>query len=240
MITELTTGLLIGLVGSLHCFGMCGPIAVALPIYKSAGLKFFLGRFLYNVGRVVTYVSLGAMAGLIGERFAVAGLQQEVAIVVGSLMLLTAIVPRVMNRVWNKFLFTQSATTFVKRTFAAQFQRRTLASLFALGLINGFLPCGLVYMAMAGSAAAGSVAGGAALMAGFGAGTVPVLFGISIAGSLLPADTRRSLSRWAPLFVGALGLLLILRGLNLGIPMVSPKAPAIGTASQTPPCCSPS
>jgi uncharacterized protein len=236
MITELSAGFVIGLVGSVHCIGMCGPIAVALPVYQRSGWKLLFGRLLYNGGRVVTYMMFGAMAGVIGQRFAVAGFQQEVSIAVGSLMILTALAPGIMNRFWMKVPFTQKLNVYLKKMFAAAFQKRTLASQLAIGVVNGLLPCGLVYMAMAGSAATGSTSGGVAFMAGFGAGTIPVMLGVSVAGSLLPAAVRRRLSRWAPAFILVLGMIIVLRGLNLGIPMVSPKIP-VHTAAQVPPAC---
>jgi uncharacterized protein len=236
MITELSAGFVIGLVGSVHCIGMCGPIAAALPVYRRAGWRFLFGRMLYNGGRVITYVVFGAMAGLIGQRFAVAGFQQEVSVAVGSLMILTALAPGLMNRFWMKVPFTQKLNAYLKKMFAAAFQKRTLASQLAIGVVNGFLPCGLVSMAMAGSAATGSMTGGVAFMSGFGAGTIPMMLGISVAGILLPAAVRRRLSRWAPAFILVLGVIILLRGLNLGIPMVSPKIP-VPTAAQVPPAC---
>jgi hypothetical protein len=236
MLLALTTGFLIGLVGSVHCAGMCGPIALALPVNAKREWKFYIGRILYNGGRTLTYSFFGAMMGLIGERFFVAGLQQEVSIAVGTVMIATAVAPRFVNSFLGKFSAAQTITIRLKKIFAAAFQRRTVASLFVIGVVNGFLPCGLVYMAMAGAATTGTIGGGSLFMAGFGIGTIPVMLAVSLLGSFLSAGVRQKLSRLAPVFIFVLGAILLLRGLNLGIPMVSPKIP-VQTAAAPPPCC---
>jgi uncharacterized protein len=237
MITAITTGFLIGLVGSFHCIGMCGPIAIALPVNGTRGWKFFIGRILYNVGRITTYAALGTMMGVIGQRFFVAGFQQEISVAVGGAMIVSAVAPRLMNRFLGKFSIAQTITRGLKTIFSSAFRKRTVASLFVIGVVNGFLPCGLVYMAMAGSATMGSIALGAVFMAGFGVGTLPVMLGVSVAGSLVSASARHRMSRLAPVFIVLLGVIILLRGLNLGIPMVSPKISAPAAAVSAAPCC---
>ncbi len=232
-----STGFLIGLVGSFHCIGMCGPIAIALPVTAKGTWRFYAGRFLYNIGRTVTYAFFGAMMGVIGQRFFVAGFQQEVSIVVGALMIASAIAPGLVNRIFGNLKIAQTITTRLKELFSAAFRKRTVASLFVVGVVNGFLPCGLVYMAMAGAATTGSIEGGAVFMAGFGLGTIPVMLGVSVAGSFIPLAVRHKISRLTPVFLFVLGVILLLRGLNLGIPMVSPKIPAQSAAAAAPPCC---
>lgn len=239
MISVLTAGFFIGLAGSIHCVGMCGPIAAALPSAGERGAAYLFGRMLYHLGRSASYVLLGAAAGLAGQRFVVAGFQQEVSVAVGSLMVLTALLPGIMNRVWANVPIAYRVQAALKKAFGSAFRKRTRASLFAVGVVNGFLPCGLVYMAMAGASATGSIGEGMLLMAGFGIGTMPLLFGVSAAGSIVPLPVRRRLLRLAPVFVFVLGIILILRGLNLGIPMVSPKIPVQAAAAQAPPCCMP-
>jgi sulfite exporter TauE/SafE len=237
MFLALTTGFFIGLVGSFHCIGMCGPIALALPVNARGTWGFYVGRIVYNAGRTLTYTVFGAMMGLIGQRFFVAGLQQEVSIVVGGAMIISAVAPTLVNRLFGTFTPAQKITGRLKKIFASAFQRRTVASLFVIGLVNGFLPCGLVYMAMAGAATTGSAGAGSLFMAGFGMGTIPVMFGVSVAGSFLTVTVRKKLSRLTPVFVGILGLIILLRGMNLGIPMVSPKIPVQTTSPAEAPCC---
>lgn len=236
MFLALTTGFFIGLVGSFHCIGMCGPIAITLPVNAHGTWRFYIGRILYNGGRTLTYTIFGAMMGLIGQRFFVAGLQQEVSIAVGGAMMVSAVAPRLVNRLQGKFSIAKAITTKLKKIFSAAFQKRTVASLFVIGVVNGFLPCGLVYMAMAGSATTGTIAGGALFMAGFGMGTVPVMLGVSVAGSFLSVAVRQQMSRLSPVIIFLFGAILFLRGMNLGIPMVSPKIP-VQTAAAAPPCC---
>lgn len=237
MILALTTGFFIGLVGSFHCIGMCGPIAIALPVNEKGTWRFYLGRVLYNAGRTATYAFFGAMMGVIGQRFFIAGFQQEVSIVVGGVMMLSAVAPGLAHKFFGRVTIAQTITARLKQLFSAAFRKRTVLSLFVVGVVNGFLPCGLVYMAMAGAATTGSIGGGALFMAGFGLGTIPVMLGVSVAGSFLSLGVRHKLSRMTPVFVFVLGLILLLRGLNLGIPMVSPKIP-VQTAAVVPQCCS--
>ena len=110
----------------------------------------------------------------------------------------------------------------LKSMFGQLLQQRTVVSQFGLGAINGLLPCGLVYIAAAGAAATGQPIEGAIHMAAFGAGTLPVLLGIGMAGRSLSFMPR--FRRLIPVTVGMVAVLLILRGLALGIPYLSPAA----------------
>jgi hypothetical protein len=225
---ELWTALLLGLVGSAHCAGMCGPLALALP-GGGARATFVVGRLLYNFGRVLTYVLMGAFFGLLGHGFALAGLQRWVSLVLGIVILVGLFVsPRFANAL--------PVTRFVgwlKSTLGRLFQRRALTSLFAVGILNGLLPCGLVYIACAGAVNTGSLLSGMEYMLAFGLGTVPMMLAISLIGTKLQFVLRLRLQRLIPVSLAVVGALLLLRGMALGIPYVSPKLPAQPAAASS-------
>ncbi len=223
---EIWLGLMFGFFGSPHCIGMCGPVALALP---SGGYKIgfaWMGRILlYNVGRAVTYALMGAVLGLIGSSVAGFGFQNEVSIGVGIFMVLMALVPTKLSKI---IFSNQAVNTFpdrIKRRFNFLMTRHGYFSLLSIGLINGLLPCGFVYMALAGSIALADWFSGMMYMFLFGLGTTPALFAVSFFGHMVSANVRKKLTRLAPVAIGGLGIIFILRGMELGIPYLSPKAP---------------
>ena len=230
--------LLLGLVGSLHCAGMCGPIAIALPLNNQSWLARITGGLLYNSGRTITYALLGAILGLAGMGLALGGMQQWVSIILGAVMILAVLIPR-MGAAGNKMtLLTDKISGLLKKPFVRLFRIRTYSSLFIIGLLNGFLPCGLVYIALAGALVMSRVYEGAFYMIVFGLGTIPMMLAISIAGNIISQKLRKKLSKAIPLFIILLGTLFILRGLNLGIPYISPKLGQHGEKA-TMECCQP-
>ncbi len=214
---------LIGLFGSFHCIGMCGPIALALPVQKDSRVKLIIGRILYNVGRAITYGIIGILFGLIGQSLSLAGFQQSVSIVAGVLILLMVILP---SKYSQKFYLLKPAygfTNFLKRKFGVLLKQKSVMSVFLIGILNGFLPCGLVYIAVAGAIATGNYLEGAIYMFVFGLGTLPIMLAVSLAGNFISLNVRRRVNKMIPAFLVVLGILFILRGMNLGIPYVSPK-----------------
>jgi sulfite exporter TauE/SafE len=221
--TILWTSFVVGLLGSLHCIGMCGPITMALPVFRNAPATLLTSRILYNVGRTLTYALMGALIGLLGQGFSLVGAQQWLSIGAGILLILIVFIP---SRISARFSILKPAhhfTAFIKERFGKLLKRQTLHSTFLIGIINGFLPCGLVYVALAGALATGSVIGGIGYMTFFGLGTLPMMFIFSLAGQFISLEVRRKFTRLIPTFIVALGILFILRGMNLGIPYISPK-----------------
>jgi hypothetical protein len=214
----LFTAILLGAVGSLHCAGMCGPLALALPVTGSSRATFVLGRVAYNLGRVVTYCLLGAAFGLVGQTLAFAGFQRWVSLAAGAAILLGLLV----SSRFTVSVPVASTVAWVKSGLCALLRRRSLTSVFSLGVLNGLLPCGLVYAACAGAVATGSLLTGVKYMAAFGFGTVPMMLGIGLAGHKLQLALRFRLQRLIPACVALVAVLLILRGLSLGIPYLSP------------------
>ena len=219
---ELWTAFLLGFVGSAHCAGMCGPLALALPGAVGVRTKFIAGRLLYNLGRIVTYSLMGALFGLLGHGFVIAGLQRWVSLTLGAVILIGLVVsPRFANAVP-----VAGVVGWLKSSLGKLFQRRALSSQFGIGLLNGLLPCGLVYVACAGATASENFLRGVEYMAAFGLGTLPIMLAISLLGQKLQLQLRFKLQRLIPVSLAIVGLLLLLRGMALGIPYVSPQLPA--------------
>jgi len=227
---EILAAFVVGLVGSLHCIGMCGPIAIALPVPNSGNLSFFTGRILYNLGRVATYSFLGAALGLLGNKIALAGAQQAVSIVLGVVIIIAVLLPQKYKNHFAQHTLTQKLAQPLKANIGVLFKKGTFSAMFLIGILNGFLPCGLVYVALAGAIASGDVISGAAVMILFGLGTVPAMFAASVFGKFINIGIRAKLRKAVPVLAIILGVIFILRGMNLGIPFLSPK---LFTESQT-------
>jgi hypothetical protein len=219
---ELWTAFALGMVGSLHCAGMCGPLALALPATGNSALGFTTGRVLYNCGRILTYCSLGFIFGLFGKSLLLAGIQRWISIALGLALITGLFASRkiALGRPLTRWVHT------LKSGMSRLLGRRSSGSLLLLGLLNGLLPCGLVYVACAGAAMTSSALAGAAYMASFGAGTVPLMLTLGLSGKLVPLSLRLKLHAAIPVSILLLGLLLILRGMSLGIPYLSPDLAA--------------
>ncbi len=220
--------LVLGAVSSLHCIGMCGPLAMALPL-KEKNAPRFTGALLYNLGRMTTYAAFGLIFGLIGRSFAWFGWQQKISITLGVIILVSLVLPRILDNQnmitkWN----TRVMTTLRGKLGQLLFNGNP-ASLYAIGLLNGLLPCSMVYLALAGSVATGSAVSGAMFMALFGAGTLPAMWTVSVFGGMMKQSVRVSARKLFPAIMMIMAILLILRGLNLGIPYLSPKL-GVGTS----------
>jgi sulfite exporter TauE/SafE len=226
MVPEVLTFFFIGLFGSLHCVGMCGPIAIALPIPNSNNLSFVAGRLLYNVGRVFTYSFLGAIFGLLGSRLVISGFQQSVSIGLGIAIVVVVLIPPKYKAIITQHSIIQKITLPLKSGISNLFKQGTFSAMFLIGLLNGLLPCGLVYVALAGAIASGNAISGTIVMIIFGLGTIPIMFAATIFGKFINLNIRRKISKAIPVFALVLGLLFIVRGMGLGIPYLSPKISA--------------
>lgn len=219
---DFITPLTIGLIGSFHCIGMCGPIVVALPLKNRNFLSKISGALLYNSGRIITYGILGLLFGLLGRGIHMAGFQRWTSIVLGSAMIVSVLFPFVFReKITIGKLFSGFAARLIM-SFKKWFSSRSFFSLFIIGLLNGLLPCGLVYVAIAGAINSGTVISGAVFMIFFGMGTVPLLLTATMASNLIGQTIRIRMQKVVPYFVFFLGVLFILRGMSLGIPYISP------------------
>ncbi len=223
MVVEILTGALVfGFFTGFHCAGMCGPIAIALPLKNTSKLARFTGAFLYNIGRSITYAAMGFLFGMLGEGLNMAGFQQWVSIVMGTLMILSVLFPSLFK---DRFELNKTAFNFVgnvKLKLRKLFSDPRHGTLFLIGLLNGLLPCGPVYAAVAAAIATGDAGTGAAFMFLFGIGTMPMLLAISLIGNIISGNLRKKIAKFIPVTVVIIGLLFILRGANLGIPFLSP------------------
>lgn len=225
------TAFITGLLGSFHCAGMCGPIALATPTVGRTLAAKLGSKFIYNLGRIITYALLGALLGAFGLGLKLAGLQQSISIAAGIIIILGVIAS-------TNFLHSIAGNPFsmLKQKVAANlFHSKSFSALFLIGLLNGLLPCGFVYIGLIGSVATQSVLEGVLFMALFGLGTFPMMFGISVLGQFISVSIRSRINRFTPAFAIIIGCLFILRGLNIGIPYVSPKISS--NNSQIEDCC---
>ena len=214
--------LILGLISNLHCLGMCGPLAMALPVGQLRGANKAFSILLYNIGRIAIYAVLGFIVASFGKGLNLIGIQQQVSILAGVSLVFLALIPYL-----KRFLLKINSTILLqtghfRSLFSSQIKKRNRSSMFVLGVLNGMLPCGLVYVALAGVLASSTALEGMLYMVLFGVGTLPVMFMVPMFSSLLAKNVRQRFQKLVPITVLAFGLLLILRGSNLGIPFVSP------------------
>lgn len=211
----LWTAFTIGLFGSLHCIGMCGPIALAVGGQRR---HVWANGLLYNLGRTVTYTFIGGLIGLLGKGLFIAGFQKTMSIAIGVALLLIALfsinVETNLLKIgsFNRLIFS------LKSGIGRWMERRGLAGTFAVGILNGFLPCGLVYMAVVGALSTGEILSGMAYMALFGLGTLPLMTAASLAGNFASLRFRVIFQKIYPAFLVFFALLFLFRGLNFHVP----------------------
>ncbi len=218
----LLTALLFGLLGSFHCVGMCGPIAFLLPVDRNNPVKRVLQVTTYHAGRLTTYATIGLLFGFLGKRLDVFGYQQQLSIAIGLLMILVVLLPSKVFQRYNGSRFMYQWVGKIKNALGAQLKHKSMDRFFVIGFLNGFLPCGLVYMAVFGSVAAGNSLQGALYMIFFGLGTIPLMTTATYLGNFLNTSLKERLLKAIPVAVIVIGALFILRGLGLGIPYISP------------------
>lgn len=212
---------IIGALGSVHCVGMCGPLALSLPLVNNGRKSKTVSILLYNSGRVVTYSFFGVLFGIIGKTFSLFGYQQWLSISLGALIILFLILPK-KSKVFEKTNIVIHFFYKVRTRLGKLFQKRNYKSVFFIGLLNGLLPCGLVYMAVAGAVATASIVNSSLFMASFGLGTFPMMISVSYFGSFISMAGRQKIKAAYPYLMFIMAFLLIVRGLGLGIPYISP------------------
>jgi len=220
----LYTALIFGLLGSFHCVGMCGPIALLLPVDRTNTIKKLAQIFLYHFGRILAYASIGLLFGTIGKGLQLFGIQQQLSIAIGLLMILFVLIPA---KVFNRYNFSRPlfrVISKIKNSLGVTLKKKTPDAFLTIGFLNGFLPCGLVYMAVFGAIASGTALEGSLYMAFFGLGTIPLMTVAVYAGNFVSGKVRQHIRRTVPVFVVLMGFLFVVRGMGLGIPYLSPKA----------------
>ena len=229
------SALILGFMGSLHCVGMCGPIAFMLPVDHTNNLKKAAQVSLYHLGRLLAYGTIGLVFGILGKGLYVFGMQQKLSVAIGILMIILVLIP---SKVLNRFQISRpvyKVISKIKSRLGKEFKKKTADTFLTIGFLNGFLPCGLVYMALFGAIAMGNVAQGSLYMVLFGLGTIPLMTSAVYFSGLLKGGIKKRVQKLIPVFIVLMGALFILRGLGLGIPYVSPK-PVIEIASSKMEC----
>ncbi|WP_291967748.1 sulfite exporter TauE/SafE family protein [Maribacter sp.] len=218
----LLSALILGLMGSLHCVGMCGPIAFMLPVDRTNNYKKFGQIFIYHFGRLLAYGIIGLVFGLLGKGLSIFGIQQKLSITIGVIMILIVLIPYQTFNKYNLSKPVYKIISKVKNQLGKELKKKSPDTFLTIGFLNGFLPCGLVYMALFGSIAMGDALQGSLYMILFGLGTLPLMTAAIYFSNLLKGGIRQKVQKAIPVFVIIIGALFILRGLGLGIPYVSP------------------
>jgi sulfite exporter TauE/SafE len=222
MITEaMTGGLVLGAFSSLHCIGMCGPLALALPVQHLPLWQQRVAALMYNVGRIVTYSLFGLFFGIAGRSLYMAGFQQWLSIISGIVILAFIINYYLLKKAWQP-KWTLRLHTAVQQLMIKTLRTDRKEAYLFLGMINGLLPCGMVYVALAAALNFSEVQQSVLFMSGFGAGTIPLMLLLSIAGNSFSFSIRTRIKRVVPYLMTVMAVLLIARGMNLGIPFISP------------------
>lgn len=202
------SGWWLGLGSSGHCLGMCGPIAIALPFRDEFG-RMNWGKYqIYQLGRILTYISIGIVIGLVGKAITWQGFGNWLSILSGLFLIILALNQTIWNQKKQYSGLSNWISSIWKKTFQSKY---TISYLFA-GAANGLLPCGMVYAAAIAALGTGDGLGSVALMAGFGLGTLPVFF-------LLPSFSKiiskypRVWRSFVPIALALTGIWLIARGL---------------------------
>jgi sulfite exporter TauE/SafE len=215
-VTAFAAGLLMGFGSSLHCAAMCGPLviwATGIAGTPDAGWLSVLGRSAWHhAGRVGMYASLGLAVGFSGELLADAGMRQVLAIAVGTSLVTGGVLT------WRGSRWQAPGSRWQSRAvaWAGRMRRDRWWGRAALGLMNGLLPCGVLYGAILAASGFGSALMGLGFMTAFGLGTVPALATISLSAASRPA-WRTALRQASPAATVLVGLLLIARGFDLPV-----------------------
>nr|WP_315223438.1 sulfite exporter TauE/SafE family protein [uncultured Flavobacterium sp.] len=219
----LYSALIFGIISSFHCIGMCGPIAMMLPVDNQNGVKKAFQIGTYHFGRITAYATIGLIFGLLGRGFFLAGLQQKMSIFIGLAIILIVLIP---EKAFANYNFSQPVYKLIskiKSSLGSQFKNKSYKSLFIIGLLNGFLPCGMVYVALFGAIAMQSASLGVLYMVLFGLGTIPLMTLVVYIHAVLKLSYRNKIQKVIPYVTLCIGILFILRGLGLGIPYISPS-----------------
>jgi sulfite exporter TauE/SafE len=216
-------GFFMGLLGSVHCIGMCGPLVMALPYSHLMPVQKLIATVLYHLGKIITYGILGIVVGVFGKQIPFYNVQQHFSILIGILMLVYV--------VWVFYLHPKRKLGFLRIDWIQKpilsalgkllNQKKTGAFLF-IGMLNGLLPCGMIYLALSSAWANQSIVQSGLFMVFFGMGTVPALILVAFGSQLLGIRFRQNIQKALPIMLFGMGVLLILRGMNLGIPFISP------------------
>lgn len=218
LLQSFIVGILIGAGGSMHCLAMCGPLVLRFQSRVAGGLRQYFAFIAYHCGRVSSYIFLGTLFGMLGMSVAILRAGQFFAIVAGIVIILLSLGK--YNPHWP--LLQQVSNKVAKYIGNEILQSGSTIPDYVAGILNGFLPCGLVLVAITTAASLGTLSGAIVLMAGFGLGTIPLLLTMLIVHSAVNPFVRSRFNHFSSAIGIVIGILLVIRGLNLGIPYLSP------------------
>lgn len=219
----LYTALILGLVSSMHCIGMCGPIAMMLPVDRNNIALKTLQILLYHSGRIATYALIGGIFGIFGRGFYLAGFQQNLSVILGTLMILYVIIPSSWYSNLNFKNPLLEVFNYLRSQLGSQFQKKSLASFFTIGFLNGFLPCGMLYVALFGALLLENFLHSVSYMILYGIGTIPLMTLVVHFSQIVTQNVRNKFQKLIPIVILIFGALMILRGLGLDITHISPS-----------------
>jgi sulfite exporter TauE/SafE len=218
------SALILGIVSNLHCFAMCGPIAMSVPINRKSEFTILTSSFFYHTGRITTYILLGFLVGMIGFGIHLVGILQSLSIVSGIGIIFYA---------WRYQLLGENADKIFKTALPYNLNSRLMGKVaksnssfkpLLLGMLNGMLPCGMVYTALITSLLSGNLISGSLSMLFFGLGTYPTMIILMYVTQKTATRFKSKINRFLPVILSIVGLLILLRGMNLNIPYLSPQA----------------
>ncbi len=210
---ELWTALVLGFMGSFHCVGMCGPIAMSIPRSSANFLALTGSALLYNIGRVLTYSVFGLIFGILGTGITIGGFQGMLSVILGTGIIIGLFFNKFFKQRASKLI--QKPTAWVTSIYGKLLRKESKGTLFGLGILNGLLPCAFVYSGLAAAVLTNSPSHSAAYMALFGLGTFPAMYFMYLSPNILSKDLRQMIRDFIPYFTFTFGLVLVLRGLIL-------------------------
>lgn len=212
---------LIGLAGSVHCVGMCGPLALAIPgASKDKGFTFFLRTIAYQISRISGYGVLGLIVGFFSQGMQFTGVQPYFSLLSGILLLFLGffgIIPEV--NAFSKYPIIQHFQVKINRIIGTVMTNEHFSTPFVLGFLNAMLPCGMIYIALGTGLSSGNMSEAALYLISFGLGTLPLMFMVSLSGQLLSLQMRRSWQKTIPIIFMISGIILIYKGMNIALPV---------------------
>jgi sulfite exporter TauE/SafE len=219
----LYSAFIFGLISSLHCIGMCGPIALMIPVDRTNQAKKVSQIITYHLGRLSAYALIGLIFGIVGKGFFLAGIQQRLSIFIGIAMIITIVTPKRVLANYNFSKPVYRLISKIKSSLGKQFKNKSYKSLFLIGLFKGYLPCGMVYVALFGAMAMNHVFLGSLYMILFGLGTIPLMAVVVNFFKSTSFTFYAKFQKAIPVLMIFMGILFIVRGFGLNIPYFSPS-----------------
>lgn len=217
---ELWTALGLGFIGSFHCVGMCGPIVLGLPRSDSNISAITFNATIYNLGRISVYALFGLLFGFLGKEIAIAGFQSTLSIFLGILIIIAVVFSKKIYRKKRHILIQKFINT-INKSYGILIRKNSKSALLGMGILNGLLPCALVYSGLAAAVLTETPYHSMFYMALFGLGTLPALFTIYVSPNFISLDLRRKFRKYIPYMAFSLGVFLVFRGIllqDIGLP----------------------